>query len=1465
MPLDLTAYLNQSNPFGSPFNDPFGSSFQTTLSAPGLPPIPPDTGPGEVDRGLIETLWHETLADVEGAGKFIGALGSEALDFVGIWDLMGMATPLEFEDLTRRDYTGAAMVAAMIAGGFIAKAARSLPAIADFTLAGQSWRGIREAGKVGTALRHRAAVTGGIEFLTGMTYGMLRPLEEGTDRVRQIFGDAALFGAFGAGFSVAGSALRATHSKVWGGMRDITVRRQAIEAATKIRDEQIIFELAGVRLRNPATGESIALKRNATNPEKIERVRYLADGSKQEKGTDIVRTFNEALADAFNDGYVERMGVARQSIVRPTYTPGGERTLLEFADEAVRAADPKKRGFRQKVEELLAEPERLTALQGPTGEILVDMLENVRLGEYAAVREMIAASNDAVTAKNLLNIDTVLPLDGLGVYRFPTRRAREDMIKALPGKNQQLAKLKDHELVQRAALNGTIDFESMAHGQLLRETSKDLLLSGYVPVELIGPDTILYTNSYKDLAFRLFTTTDRIVSSFPFMKDFSNYVTAAGVRFDEMKKVRFERIKSWKERYPGLVENEEKGRVIADLIDESGVDRFNAAEMTGARIRTQNVDAAAVRAPDGRVWAHDIHAPAQEAAVRAGVNMQHVDTEIGFIRDGKFYTMTQSRDIAEATAAGDTKKLQETLAKGKDYTPEEFTIELTPDEQIAKAKRLAEATGDPEIMGITEEFVNLFREYAEALGPKGVGRLHKPRIGYFPIFNVGKWRVNKTIGGTEQFGGFYTTREEALAAAVRARDEGATHVYVGPTHWAWTDDFLALDPKDYGQLQKRLKEAAEQALDEGQLDDLKEALQGKVVPGRAAPRTYAGVLQPRTLGIRDYAMADVFKVLNVYMGQADRVIGLHDFENVATKYLDAAIPQIAQDSPTSHLTNLRGWGEQLISDVMGRPRKSENIMDNTLAALGLRVKPRALRRWSSWVRRWESFSRLGGIASGIVNLTQISFNTTAKVGYKHTALAIGKLLDPSTGTPFQNFSRVRDKLVKLGVEQVEMFVPLSQEGGTGVHAVSSTIWEDIKRAAKRGTTAAKQGQGKSMVREYANAAELTFMFAFNGAERMNRVVTAYAQFLKSLDEQAARGGLVSERAAAAEANRMVKTTQFDYRMSNMPELFRDPGLATLFQFKSFLVNEIDFIAHLNKEELARFSASLMAISGMGVIMNMAPVDLLDSASSAFFHKSVSEALAIDVVGDRDNYAAKLFAYGVPGMFGVNITDYAGIGSVKEVTRGLHGPSVSDAYETWNFMKEAVADITSGGVIRDETRNAYLQKVLPSAIRRFGRAYGLLENGEVNDPVSGQLIYKPQDRARTAFFTGVGFPTVEYTQRRAVADVAGRVKERYIRVNRDLAREAAEAILAGEPGRVQNLRNRARERGFELTDQSIKYQIKNLGMDASERMLRRTPVQRRQEVLDALEVTGTLPEGYKLPESAQSPVLNLGSNPFSSPF
>jgi hypothetical protein len=506
-----------------------------------------------------------------------------------------------------------------------------------------------------------------------------------------------------------------------------------------------------------------------------------------------------------------------------------------------------------------------------------------------------------------------------------------------------------------------------------------------------------------------------------------------------------------------------------------------------------------------------------------------------------------------------------------------------------------------------------------------------------------------------------------------------------------------------------------------------------------------------------------------------------------------------------------------------------------VTALGIDAKPRALNRYSAALRKWQSFNKLGGFWSGAVNLTQICMNTYPVLGAKYTTAGIGEGMTP------KGFRTWQKKLVELGVDEVEIFMPFTAEGNLMMPGT-------IKSAVKN--------------QKHLDVVHRSFLFLFNGAEKVNRMTTAVGAFKKYMAENAGSGvpRHLMERRAAAYANRAVMRTQFNYRMGNMPEVLRGPVGATIGQFKSFVINELEFIAGLSGKELARFGSAISALGGISLLFNMPGGDVVSNASLLWSDQSLEERVKLsvgegtpqDTPADKARYhASKFMAFGVPGMlFDVDMSDYIGVGNLRDVTRSLLGPSVSDAKMLGDYFQNAAVDLVGIGRIRQETKTKLYRTIAPSAVERAVRGYEVAASGgEVRDQVRGKLIYQA-DRAYSeglretpgyvAAQLAIGAPPIRLQQEYAMQALQRRVRERYINQHGDYAKRAASAMRERRMDEVAKIKQEALANGILLKDDAIKYQYEELTTISQSRLLKRTPVQRRERIARAMQNMGVPP-------------------------
>lgn len=700
----------------------------------------------------------------------------------------------------------------------------------------------------------------------------------------------------------------------------------------------------------------------------------------------------------------------------------------------------------------------------------------------------------------------------------------------------------------------------------------------------------------------------------------------------------------------------------------------------------------------------------------------------------------------------------------------------------------ADALGNPEVSDFVRTVVPSLEDIAirtqGLVTARAKGDL--PPLGYFGLFNANRWKLNiKNFGDGPKvdWGSFWDSREEAMAemkrvAAINPKIAGS----IAPHSLTWSRDSLI--PLDDLANQESTAHAALMSAHTHSF--------GPTAGNEALPL--------KTVLFRDYG-DDPFQALSMYMYNAERAIHLSSFETVADQVL-ASLP----DSQS----NLRAWARQYTDDILGRPRQSEIWMDHLLARMGLDVAPRALRRYTGAIRRWETVSRLGGFFSGAVNLTQTAVNTYPVLGAKYTARGIGGLA---------NYSKAVRELVTNGVD-LGIYMPFTAENA----GRSGTAFDSISAAFKE--------------RRFLQAAERISLYTFNGVEKVNRLVVAWGAYQRALDEGMER------KAAGRVAQEVMERTQFNYRISNMPELLRGPIGGMLLQFKSFIANEIDFIASMSPKEAMRFGQAVVMTGGLAAFFNMPGTDVLNMASLGWGHEKLTDKLALAPSrssNDIEAAAWRTVAFGLPGLLHVNMADHLGIGNTADITQGILGPGARDMLAFGKLIKDGAVDIaaTSGrGGISDETRNTFMTAVLPSAGRRLLRGMEIARTGEVRSAFTGKLLYQPEKRLREATLTAIGAPTSEYTEQVVANEIVERSRLGFSRAHTAFGKEIGLAIVHGDhQGYIQAISD-ANAAGHVFTADDVHGWVKEMRMTSAERRKRRTPTALRADLSDLFSLTGS---------------------------
>ena len=693
----------------------------------------------------------------------------------------------------------------------------------------------------------------------------------------------------------------------------------------------------------------------------------------------------------------------------------------------------------------------------------------------------------------------------------------------------------------------------------------------------------------------------------------------------------------------------------------------------------------------------------------------------------------------------------------------------------AAALAAAQASGNPQLAEFVTQVTGKLDEMLQKAQAAGI--VDEGISGYFPLVVANKWKLDLQGISKEELAKtgtrlFYPKKAEAEAAVEALRQQGYNVSSSISLQTMWHPmEVAGMDPQAVDRMRKGFKAAFSQP------------------PLKSTP-----FAKQRTLGIRDFS-EDAYQALAVYGASMERALAWRTFARDVEPFMAAISPSQPR---------LRAAAEQYIDDMLGRPRASEQVFQAALEAVGYDAPPRALKKYTAALRKWETSFRLGGPFSAIVNVTQVLTNTNAVLGPRWTASGMEVFMSPG------KYKAAMETLHSAGYK-------LS-------HVMPFADTNELAVAFGGPKAALREGR-------YGEALHRMAMFLFNGAEKNNRLVTAWGAYKKALSE-----GLDAKQAAGY-AEEVVNRTQFIPRLSNTPELLRSPVGGLLLQFKSFVINEIDFIASLNKQEALRFGASIYALGGLALFMNMPGTDIVDQASTMFFGKKVSEMAALK---SKDaGVIDKSFLYGLPGLMNVDMSDYIGVGTVADVTRSILGPAPKDAMHVATFLMDAAKDFKSSGSVHQRTFSNLVQAAGPSAVRRALRGHEIFATGEVRNAYTGKLIYKPERRLRAAVSQAIGFPELEMTQERAAEAVITRARDSYIRGRTQFAKEAAAAIRDGNSSEAQRVMNEAMNNGFDLDQRTVSYWVKEMGRTGAERRERRTPQALRAEYSELFEATGTL--------------------------
>jgi hypothetical protein len=296
----------------------------------------------------------------------------------------------------------------------------------------------------------------------------------------------------------------------------------------------------------------------------------------------------------------------------------------------------------------------------------------------------------------------------------------------------------------------------------------------------------------------------------------------------------------------------------------------------------------------------------------------------------------------------------------------------------------------------------------------------------------------------------------------------------------------------------------------------------------------------------------------------------------------------------------------------------------------------------------------------------------------------------------------------------------------------------------------------------------------------------------------------------------VHLNQFIYSTAAMPRLMRNPTGKLVLQFKSYLVNEMQYISSLRGSEIPKYATYMMVTGGPKAFV--------------YFMKTLPLLGLLGFWDEIDKYMnqnAPQLSRGIPGLIGMDVTAQAVAQLPNTDIESLSGATLSDMAKLW---KDVVKPTLQGEEKDLENVKDWATKVAP-VLNYMNMFVESLSNkaGYVTDD-RGRVKYQPTQYDKAKYLLGFKpseqeiasfnkyyinkMETIQRNNRRQVID-------RYL-----------DAYTNGDAGKMVKELAKCREYG--ITSESIQSEAKKRGMSLENRLIMESPKALRQEVYDILK-------------------------------
>lgn len=500
------------------------------------------------------------------------------------------------------------------------------------------------------------------------------------------------------------------------------------------------------------------------------------------------------------------------------------------------------------------------------------------------------------------------------------------------------------------------------------------------------------------------------------------------------------------------------------------------------------------------------------------------------------------------------------------------------------------------------------------------------------------------------------------------------------------------------------------------------------------------------------------------------------------------------------------------------------------------------------LRGFLFFSFLGGsVAAALVNTTQTLSTTLPylhQFSPKGSAAAITRAMGVAYKAMRKGLDVVKDDDMRAALKRAadegvvdpqEIHLLMAESGGNGassfVGSVAGMVRGDLATPASRVARAATQAWGS----------------LFGMAEKYNRHVAFMAAWEVAGNMSEAQIKTTGAKDRYDFAKRAVTETQFEYRKISRPNWARGAIGATVFTFKTFLVNYLEFIARLPSRERALAIAVLLLLSGMSGAPGIEDLDdVIDAIGQKFGYNwnnaAGRHAWLMKTLGEG---GANFVEHGVSSLLPIDVSARLGMGNIIPGTEALkksNDNKAGDAVEALGPIGSVIegAFKVFDGVGAGKEFGELIRPVAPKAYNDIYQAIDILQTGYYRDSRGRKVV---EADALDAFMKSIGFQPNAVAEPRRVEWMIGQSARMQRAIRSDIYELWSRGVFESDAEKValakamlMDWNRKNPETPIKANPQSIAQRVKAMRSTSAERTVKATPKEMRGMISDQLAIT-----------------------------